>query len=171
MRQGRLGWVALAAAWTLSLGGCAAPTAARPVAPSLVGDDPAVGQPFTLDLVEDGEAVRLEGVPGRTLLLCVLADGEEAAQIVAACVEQSRRWRDRIVVVGLATSADVDPAAVPFRTYPDPGAEAMREGLDLGPGPQVLVVDGRGRIARVVPLGKLEALAPAVTATIPGGVP
>lgn len=146
---------------------CAPPPAQRPTPPSLVGEDPAVGRRFVLDLDEEGRAVRLEGVPGRALLLCVLGEGVDEA-IVAACEAESARWRDHLVVLGLATSQREDLGRIPFRTYRDPGGAALRENLALGAGPQVVLVDGRGRVARSIPPDGLDALPAVVAAAIPG---
>lgn len=150
----------------LLLVSCVGPESSRPEGPTLTGEIPAVGRPFSLDLVDAGRPVRLEGVPGRVTLVCVLQ--EEIEQIVTACMDQSQRWGDRVAVVGLATNGQLlDPTVLPFRFYLDPQGEELTRSLNLQPYSQVVVVDVRGRVADSVPLGRIDSLTPIVSRLIP----
>lgn len=152
--------------WTLAaaiLLSCAAPGGPRPEGPALYGEDPGAGQQFSLDLTDGGRPIRLEGVPGRVTLVCVLQ--EEPERIVHACVNQDRIWGDRVAVVGLATNGQL-LEDVPFRVYLDPQGEELGRSLQLGPYSQVIVVDVRGRVAQVVPLGRIEGLDSVVAAHV-----
>lgn len=151
----------------LVLASCATPEPrAAPEAPTLSGDQPAIGRRFSLELTEAGRPLVLEGVKGRVTLVCVLH--EEPEIIIDTCRQAQERWLDRVAVVGLATNGQLlDPATVPFRFYLDPQGEALGSALNLSPHSQVIVVDVRGRVADALPIGRLAELEPMLSRMVP----
>lgn len=147
--------------------GCASPEPMeRPSRPTLVGDRPAIGRLFDIDVRGgEGAAIRLKGVKGRVTAVCVLED-DAAGEVAAICEELAHKWRDRIAVVGLSLSEERAHPMVPFRVYRDPGGRVLSEILGLDPEPQILLLDVQGRIARWFPPGRSEELETAVASLV-----
>lgn len=82
----------------------------------------------------------------------------DSLRVLAACEDLAKQLADRIAVVGLATSRQVEVERIRLRTYLDPGGEALSLVLDLPARPQVILVDVRGRVARIVGVDELPRL-------------
>lgn len=151
----------------LGAAACAAgPEPARLEAPRVESDDPAIGQPFSVELPRGERSVRLEGVRGRVTLVCILGDAYE--RVADACAQVRKRWRDRVEMVGIWVGSEPgDLSGLPFRAYVDLGGEALRRSFGGEADSQVLVLDVRGRVARRIGLGELDRLADEVSRLLP----